>query len=69
MCLLGIPGHIPELERKLENIKNDFLKKTQDKRKNDLPYGHLLKSKKSKSRAYGQQIRKKRLKKEALKIK
>ena len=33
MCLLGIPGHIPELEMKLENIKNDFIKKHKTKRK------------------------------------
>ena len=40
---IRIPGHLAEMEVKLEEIKNNYLKEVQEKRKKEMPYGHLFK--------------------------
>ncbi len=42
MCLLEIPVHLEEMEVKLEEKKNNYLKEVQEKRKKEIPYGHLF---------------------------
>ena len=42
MCLLGIPVYLAEMEVKLEEKKNNYLKEVQEKRKKEMPYGHLF---------------------------
>ena len=42
MCLLGTPVNILEQEKRIEEIRNDFVQKTQEKRRIEMPYGHLF---------------------------
>ena len=44
ICLLGTIDDIHEKEKRLEEIRNDFIQRTQEKRKNEMPYDHLFKN-------------------------